>query len=57
MTNKGSHQKSSASTGSQKPVGDRSCRNQKETKEGSLPDNHAVKSSKEAVQWGRTTHT
>lgn len=57
MTNKGSHQKSSARTGSQKPVGDRSCRNQKETKEGSLPDNHAVKSSKETVQWGRTTHT
>jgi len=56
VNNKGRHQKSSASTGSQKPLADRSYRNQRESKEGSLPDNHAARSFTETAQRRRTTH-
>lgn len=55
VNNKACHQKSSASTGSQK-LGNRSYRNQREGKEGCLPYNHTTKSSTETVQRSTTTH-
>lgn len=57
VNNKQCHQKSSVSTGSQKLLGDRSYRNQGESKEGCLPYNHTAKSSTETVQQNTTTHT